>query len=151
MANIIEINITNKEDVYEKYNQKVASRDLINYLIDVTPKIKKGNLKIIVNNTTKENDIAKLIKESLLKEYDECLQEHYHTNIVQFIYLVVGILILVLSTYITEDILKEVILIGGWVFIWALFELEIFNDVKSKYRRIKLKKLINSEIVEIKK
>ena len=45
-------------------------------------------------------------------------------------------------------IFKEIILIGGWVLIWEMIELEIFSDVKEKRKRIILKKILNSEFIE---
>lgn len=152
MEKIIEVDLTSNENFYEKYNQKEVSIDLVNYLISSTPKLlRKDKIKIVINNKTEEKNIENLIKSALKKEYNNSLQEHYHTNVVQFLYLLIGLLVLFLSTLIIEAILKEVILIGGWVFIWALVELEIFNDARGRHRRIILKKLINSDIVEIKK
>ena len=34
MERIIEINLTNKKDFYDKYNKKLVSKELINYIIE---------------------------------------------------------------------------------------------------------------------
>lgn len=66
---------------------------------------------------------------------------------IQLIYLVVGVLIIFLSTLINGEVFREVTLICGWVLIWATVELEIFSDIEGRKRRKKLKKLLNSEII----
>ena len=66
----------------------------------------------------------------------------------QLIYLIIGILSLVLSSLIKENIFKELILISGWVLIWSMIEIEIFSDTELKRKRKILKQLLNSEIIE---
>ena len=149
MEKIVEIDLAKKEDLYEKYNKNIVSRELINYLVLSTPILKKDdNIKILINNETKENDVVRLIKEGLQKEYHDSLNRCYRNNIIQVIYFFIGLIGLYISTLISETVLKEVILIGGWVFIWALVEIEIFTDRKGRIRRKILKKLINSEFIE---
>lgn len=153
MEKIVEIDLSCSNDLLEKYNKKVVSIELIEYLVRVTPRFTKNDkIKIVINSSIKEElNVLNLIKEGLKSEYQDNLNIHYRTNVIQFIYLVIGVLILFLSTFITTELLKEVILIGGWVFIWALVELEIFTDIKGRNKRRILLKLINSEMVEIKK
>ena len=41
MEQIVEIDLSCSNDLYEKYNKKVVSRELINYLVLKTSKYKK--------------------------------------------------------------------------------------------------------------
>lgn len=147
---VIEIDITNKEDLYEKYNKKVVSKDLINYMIESIPHFNKSDkLKIVINNSTSEKiNCTKLIKDGLNNEYNKSLLKYHKTNIVQLIYLIIGIIALILSTLINGTIFKEIILIGAWVLIWEMIELELFSDTQEKKKRIILKKLLDSEFEE---
>lgn len=147
---VIEIDITNKEDLYEKYNKKVVSKDLINYMIESIPHFNKSDkLKIVINNSTSEKiNCTKLIKDGLNNEYNKSLLKYHKTNIVQLIYLIIGIIALILSTLVNVTIFKEIILIGAWVLIWEMIELELFSDTQEKKKRIILKKLLDSEFEE---
>ena len=107
------------------------------------------NLNLPVVGLEEENiDCEKLIKEGLKYEYDITYKRQKRINLKQLTYLVFGIVTLFMSTLIMEVILREVLLIFGWVFIWYVSEFEIFSDVDLKKRRRILKKLLESEFKE---
>ena len=72
----------------------------------------------------------------------------HQRGLIQILYLILGVVILFVSTLINDEVFKEVILIIGWIFIWTMMELEIFNDKNIIKRRKIIRKLISSEIVE---
>lgn len=139
MEKVIEIDLTCNDDLYEKYNRKIVSNDLVNYIITSANTKKKDKIKIIINNSIGISSVS-LIKEGLKKEYEKSYLIYYKNNIVQIIYLLIGIIALFVSSIMDGNIFKEIILIGGWVLIWEMIELEIFSDVKEKRKRIILKK-----------
>lgn len=153
MENIIEIDLINEEDVLEKYNNNKANKDLINHIIhEADPFDKKEIIKIYFNNKTKlkVEKYIPIVKKSLQEEYNKCLREIDHNNINQFIYLLIGILLLFISTVFGDAfIFEEIFLIGGWVLIWETIEIELFADTELKKRRTILKKLSKSEIKEL--
>jgi len=153
MEKIIEIDVSCKEDLFEKYNKKEVSRELINYLMESTlPLLNQDPIKLIINNGINEKiDITELIKEGLQKEYRKNLHKYFHNNVQQVIFLIIGVILLFIYTLIEGTVLKEIILISGWMFIWVLLETEIYADTKSKMKRKIIEKLLNSEIEEIKK
>ena len=149
MEKEIAIDLVSEEDLFERYNKKDVSEDLINYIVRKTINIgSEYKIKLIINNETKNKNVVSLIKEGLEKEYERCKIEYIRNNIVQLVYLVIGILILIISNIITEAVFKEIILIGGWLFIWTMAEMELFQDNSNRRRRKILKKLLVSEIVE---
>ncbi len=147
MNNIIEIDIENRESLIEKYNKKIVSRDLINYIIDKAFKIDSQN-NIVLNINNKTNlDARVLIITGLKLEYKKLVMEKRRNNLIQFAYFIIGLLLLVISRLIgNASILKEVFLIGGWVFIWEVLEIELFHDFKNNLRAKKVKQLLKSEI-----
>ena len=148
MEKVIEIDMICNDDLYEKYNRKIVSNDLVNYIITSAYNTKKKDkIKIIINNSIGISSVS-LIKEGLKKEYEKSYLIYYKNNIVQIIYLLIGIIALFVSSIMDGNIFKEIILIGGWVLIWEMIELEIFSDVKEKRKRIILKKILNSEFIE---
>ena len=149
MERVVEIDIVKEEDLFEKYNKKIISKNLINYLIEETPKLKKEDkLKVIINNEIEKYNCKELIIEGLKREYNKASLKNELNNHTQLSYLIVGLIILLFSTFIDMKLLEEIVLIIGWVFIWDLVEIEIITDMNNKKRRRKIKWLLNSEMLE---
>ena len=149
MEKVIEINLVEEEDLYEKYNRNIISKELINYMIRMSNTFsKKETIKIMIHNVKKGKNIEAKIKDKLLEEYEMCLKEYKHNNLIQFIYLLIGIGLLFLYALVSRGtVIKEILLIAGWVVIWDTIEIEMFTDSQNKKRRKILKKLITSEII----
>lgn len=151
MERVIEIDLFNKDDLYEKYNKKNVSRDLIDYIVKTAMFFgKKDKIKIVFNDSLNENvDYIELFKKTIQDEYNYSLRKHRYNNIMQIIYLILGILILFISNFLDNSIIfQELLIIGGWVLIWEMIELEIFTDLEEQKKRRILKRLLNSEIIE---
>ena len=148
MEKIIEIDLYDEDDFYERYNRKKVSKSLINYLIDETKSnLKKEKIKIIVNSFLDKNiDCKSFIIEGIKDEYNKSYKKQFYISTNQFFYLILGIIVIFISTLISAQVIREVVLICGWVLIWAMAELEIFSDTEGRKRRKILKKLLNSSI-----
>jgi len=150
MKRIIEIDSMDSSYLYEMYNSKKVSRDLINYLIESSLDFRKNDtIEIIINNKLKNKEhCISIIKEGLKSEYFRRQKLYRQNNIIQFIYLIIGIIVLSLSTLIELEVFREVVIISGWVLIWSMIELEIFSNIENKKIRKTLKKLLNSKIID---
>ena len=151
MEKTIEINIKNKNDLIDKYNEKKLSDELLEYIIKQAILIKKDEkIRIVINKKCDINiDCLKLIKETLKEEYKRSLEERNANNIKQFVFLILGSVFIFLSTLIqNRGLWREILLIIGWVPIWKMIELEIFPDAYGRKERKIIKKLLNSEIIE---
>ena len=150
MKKIIEIDLNSKEDLLERYNNKRISKDLVEYLINETNFVsKKDSVVIQINNNIKADiDIAKYLINGLKDEYESTIRSHLKNNIIQLVLFFLGIFFLFLSTQInSSDIWKEILLIGGWVPIWEMIDLELFNDFRGRKRKRILQKLMDSQII----
>lgn len=152
MKKIIEVDILERDDLFERYNMDQISKSLIDYIINETPDLKKKDkLKIIINNKFDNNiEIIKPLKKSFKEEYDKSYNKHLKINFFQSIYFVLGLVILFFATKIDVEVFREVISICGSVLIWTMVEMEMFSDMDERKRRTKLKKIIAAEIIEIK-
>lgn len=151
MEQIIEIDLTNRHNLIDKYNEKKVSHGLIEYIIKQAEETNLYNdTKIIINKKCHiEEDCIKLIKEGLQEEYNRSLKKRDDNNIKQLVFLGLGILFIYLSTLIKNgNVWKEIILITGWVPIWKMIEVEILPDVAGRRKRKIIKKLLNSEFIE---
>lgn len=152
MEKIIEIDILDKHDLVEKYNDQKLASDLISYILEQAMFIKKQDkVKIIIDKKCDiDINVEDIIKNGLKEEYDKLVRIYQLTNIKQVILFVLGITFLFLSSLIEEGIGKEILLISGWVPIWETIEIELFGDLEVKRKRNILKKLLKSTI-ELKK
>lgn len=151
MEKEIKIDITSKDDLLEKYNEDKISRDVIEYLIKEAMLVEKEEkIKVVINksSTVLSQDCKELIKNGLKDEYKRSMNKQHDNNVKQIYFLILGILLIFVSTLIKEQILKEVLLIAGWVPIWEMVRIEIFPDVAGRVKRRIIKKLLHSEIVE---
>lgn len=151
MEKNIEIDLVNEYDFLERYNEKKVSGNIIDYIIKQAMVIRKQEeIKIIINKKCViEQNCTKMIKEGLKEEYNRTLRQRDNNNVKQIWLLILGIILLFLSTLIDkETIWREILLISGWVPIWEMVEMELFPDVEGRIKRKIIKKLLKSEILE---
>lgn len=140
MKNII-VNLKDESYLYEKYNNSI-SRDLVNYLVREA-KFSDSDIKIIINTNLEIDNLETFIKNGLEQVYIETRKIDKIHNIKQFMFFVIGVVFLVLSTISLFDVLKEIILIAGWVAIWEVVDISLNVDSELKLNRVLIKKLIN--------
>ena len=148
MKKKIEIDIIDIEKLVDTYNIYQLNKELLNYIIRKALSVEdKEEIEIIINNKT-EVSATKLIKEGLEEELVKSKIRHKHINKQQLIYFLLGIISIFLTLFINIEVIDEIILIGGWVFIWSKIELEITADYNELRKRKIIKKLLNSTIKE---
>lgn len=151
MEEIIKIDLNNKNDLIDKYNDENISEDIIEYIIKKAKRIPKyKRIKIIINKKSDINrDSVKLIREGLKDAHNRSIHERDYNNMKQLTFFCIGVFFIFLSTLIEKKGLwKEILLITGWVPIWEMIEVELFPDVYGRRKRRIIKKLLNSEIIE---
>lgn len=150
MENVIELDITNENDLYEKYNKRTTSKKLIEYIVEEAMMLRiDENVKININNYLEDDiETTPIILQGLEKALDDNKRKYRHNNMMQTTFLICGIIILFISTLLWKSVFKEIILIFGTVLIWQIVEIEIFTDLKGKRRRKIIEKLLDSEIIE---
>lgn len=150
MEKIIEIDLLNKEDFFEKYNHNEVSKDLINYLIKQTFINRKSkNIKIVINSKCEIENISNILKDSIQKEYELSYKHLKYNNIVQLIFIIFGVFALFIATLLKDSIiLNEIVVIGAWVLLWETINLELFSDTEERRKRKLLKRLLTCEIIE---
>ena len=150
MEKILEIDLDSTEDLFECYNKKKVSRDLIQYKVDAMPRLKKNDtLKVVINNRIKGNvKCAELIKKAI---DDACARNDFRfhlTNMKQIWFLILGVIALLVASIVDWEILKEIVIIGAWVLLWDVVEMEIVDDINNRKKKRILKKILSSEFIE---
>lgn len=150
MEKILEIDLDSTEDLFECYNKKKVSRNLIQYMVDAMPRLKKNDtLKVVINNRIKGNvKCAELIKKAI---DDACARNDFRfhlTNMKQIWFLILGVIALLVASIVDWEILKEIVIIGAWVLLWDVVEMEIVDDINNRKKKRILKKILSSEFIE---
>ena len=140
----ITVNLKKEEDLYDKYSDNI-SRDLLDYLINEA-RYTKGDIKITINTTLDIKNIESLIKDGLLKISNETRKLDMILDMKQVMFLMIGVIFLIISGFIFYNVIKEIIVIAGWVAIWEVVDISLNVDSKSRANIKLIKRLMNSKI-----
>lgn len=149
METIIKIDIQNEYDLLEKYDKSKISTNLIDYIIKKAYYTKKHDtIKILIQSDCNTSiKIKELLIAGLKNAYEKTNYEQKRKNIIQILLLFLGSLFIFLSSRINDTFIwKELLLITGWVPIWEMIDIELFNDSKSNRTKKIVKKLMISKI-----
>lgn len=151
LQKIIDLDLLKVDYFLEKYNDKIISQELLEYLKNQAMLINnKDTIKIIIHRKCHmKDDYIEILKNNLKSEYTYYRKRLHYNNIIQIIFFICGFILLLLSHGMKKiEVLEEVLLISGWVFIWEMIEMELFSDSKNIRHLRTLKKLLKSEIID---
>lgn len=151
MEKIIEIDLLEKNNFLEKYNKQLISRDLLEYIENQATYLnKREQVKIIIHRKCRmPDDYLTILKNSLRREYIFYKKRLHFNNIIQVVFLICGFMLLLLSHGMkNHEVLEEILLISGWVFIWEMIEMELFSDSKNLHKLKILKKILKGDIID---
>lgn len=139
----IVVNLRRETDLYERYNNEVSS-NLIKYLINEA-RI-KDDIKIVINTKLDNKNIDKLVKKGLEDVYNDSnlIDKFYDGKQIRFF--IIGVIFLIISTFMGYEVLKELVLIVGWFAIYEVVEITFDKNIKLKKRRKIIKKLLDCKI-----
>ena len=66
----------------------------------------------------------------------------------QIWFLILGVIALLVASIVDWEILKEIVIIGAWVLLWDVVEMEIVDDINNRKKKRILKKILSSEFIE---
>lgn len=150
MEKVINVDFLDESDIVSRYDGSKISNDLIEYLIKEAEFVrKKDSIKIIISNKCKTKiKYKEMLYNAFNEAYTNNLRIHAKNNIIQVILFILGVFFIFMSFQIKNELWEEIFLIGGWVPIWEMVDLELFSDVRGNRRKHILLKLKESEIVE---
>mgnify|MGYP004669912743 CR=1 FL=1 len=142
---VIEVNLKSEDELLEKYSGKL-SNELLKYLINES-KYTDESLKIVIKTNMEADSVKDVIKSGLnsaLKNA-EYIDKLYNNK--QILLFIMGITILIISTLILNQVIKEIVIIAGWVFIWEVIDISLNTDIETRITKRTVKKLLKSRIV----
>ena len=142
---VIEVNLKSEDELLEKYSGKL-SNELLKYLITES-KYTNENLEILIKTNLEFDSVKKVIKDGFktaLKNA-EYIDKLYNNK--QIFLFIIGITMLIISTLILNQVIKEIIIIAGWVFIWEVIDISLNTDIETRMTKKTIKKLLKSKVV----
>ncbi len=149
MEKVITVAIADKNDLVEKYDRSIVSADLIRFILAQAELAShKDTFKIIVKDKCHlDHDVSNLIRSGIKIEYDNAVYEHTRNNNRQILSVIIGVVLIVISTLIKDAVLAEIFAVGAWVAMWDAIELALYSEYKERRKMNRLRKLLNCEIV----
>ena len=141
MEKVITVDIADKNDLVEKYDRSIVSADLIKFILTQAFKI------IVKDKCHLDHDVSNLIRSGIKIEYDNAVYEHTRNNNRQILSVIIGVILIVISTIIKDPVLAEIFAVGAWVAMWDAIELALYSEYKERRKMNRLRKLLNCEIV----
>ncbi len=150
MEKIVTIDIQNEEDLVGIYDSNIANYNLIDYILKKTLYTNKNDkiTFIIHNKCNTKLPIKDIIINGLNLEYEHLIKEYKKNTLLQIALLFLGLFFLFLSTILVkESIWHEFLVIAGWVPLWEMIDIELFNDSKNRRKKHIIEKLLNCEFI----
>ena len=149
MEKVITVDIADKNDLVEKYDRSIVSADLIKFILTQAEQASiRDTFKIIVKDKCHlDHDVFNLIRSGIKIEYDNAVYEHTRNNNRQILSVIIGVILIVISTIIKDPVLAEIFAVGAWVAMWDAIELALYSEYKERRKMNRLRKLLNCEIV----
>lgn len=149
MEKIITIDIADKNDLVEKYDRSIVNTDLIKFILTQAEQAShKDNFKIVVKDKCHlDHDVSNLIRAGIKIEYDNAVYEHTRNNNRQILSVIIGVILIVISTLLKDPVLAEIFAVGAWVAMWDAIELALYSEYKERRKMNRLRKLLNCEII----
>lgn len=148
----INLFIDSVDDLKEKYNENVLSNEASNYIESECLSSTKKDKIVIEVVTEKEltqddrDEVERLIKNNYRElQIEKIIIRNYQIKQSFFLSLF-GILFIVISNILKEDILSELFLIVGWVAFGEVIYKILFDNVKDKIKTERYKRLSRCEI-----
>jgi len=148
----ITVNLENKEEIHHPFNNNTLNPTLVNFLYDEclgSPKNRKIDIHILTETTLtseEKEEIRDLIHKHFKEEKKEIQIKKEINHIMSLCLLFLGIIFLIISFLINQELIEEIFLILGWIAIWEVTENILFERSKESLRIYRYKGLSSARI-----
>lgn len=152
MITIINVNLEKKNDFYSKFSKQKISNELAEYILnECYGEPYKNSIKININCKTKISDNEKhemidIIRRTFgLRVQDELYYAEKSQN-KKTILLLIGLALIIIYYCSIVSVLREIILILGWLAIWESIYGLLFDMPKDFIKIKRLKELAKARV-----
>lgn len=151
--NTVKINIKNKEDYKNTYNENELSSELKQYILDhVKSKNTKQNIKLDITTDFKMDEketlnLTYMIRRAFGLDVSEIMNISKKRSLKSLFAFILGTIFLLIYSFVPKQyVVTEIILIIGWVLIWESTYNFLFKNIETKLMITRRKQIIKSKI-----
>ena len=152
MATVIHVNLNKKNDFYNKFNKQKINKQLSEYIYNESMEGKpKDKIEIhidckVILSDDEKHDMMDIIRRNYGIMVRDLLYSYEKEQDKKAILLIVGIALIILYYSGFVSILREIILMSGWVSICGSIYSLIFSSTQSYIKINRLKNLSKARI-----
>lgn len=134
---MINIELKNYEDAFNKFNKEELSDELASYIFEIAKQISLDEISITIKgefDEEKQSELESLIRRYYRKKTVLFNRNDKYDSIFKMTFAIIGIALINVSIHVT-DLLGELFLIAGSVAIWEVVGDFLFEIMKRKRER----------------
>ena len=153
MEKIIKIHLTERTDYINKYNQRILSYDLSNYILEELKGIDtKEKIKFFIESDFEMTDLEKtnlvdMIRNNYGADISEILNISKKHHITYLLILLISIILIIIYSMINTELIAQYTLILGWVLMEQTICYFLYKGTEYNHQISRRKQIINAKII----
>ena len=153
MEKIIKIHLTNRTDYINKYNQRILSYDLSNYIIEELKGINtKEKIKFFIESDFEMSDLEKtnlvdMIRNNFGADISEIINISKKHRFTYLLILLISIILIIIYSTISTKLIGQYTLILGWVLMDQTICYFLYKSTEYNHKISRRKQIVNTKII----
>ena len=153
MEIIIKIHLTERTDYINKYNQRILSYDLSNYILEELKGIDtKEKIKFFIESNFEMTDLEKtnlvdMIRNNYGADISEILNISKKHRITYLLILLISIILIIIYSMINTELIAQYTLILGWVLMEQTICYFLYKGTEYNHQISRRKQIVNAKII----
>lgn len=153
MEKIINIHLNERTDYINKYNQRILSYDLSNYIleelkgINTKEKIKFNIKSDFVMSDLEKTNLIDMIRNNFGADISEILNLSKKHRIINCLILLVSIILIIIYSLINTELIAQYTLILGWVLMEQTIVFFLYKGTEFNHQISRRKQIVNAKII----
>ena len=153
MEKIIKIHLTERTEYINKYNQRILSYDLSNYILEELKGIDtKEKIKFFIESDFEMTDLEKtnlvdMIRNNYGADISEILNISKKHRITYLLILLISIILIIIYSMINTELIAQYTLILGWVLMEQTICYFLYKGTEYNHQISRRKQIINAKII----
>lgn len=155
MEKIIKIHLNERTDYINKYNQRILSYELSNYILEELKGTNtKEKIKFNISSNFEMSDLEKtnlvdMIRNNFGADISEILNLSKKHRLTNLIMLLISLILIIIYSTLNAEIIAQYTLILGWVLMEQTICYFIYKGTEYNHKISRRKQIVNAKIIFI--
>ena len=152
MEKIIKIHLTERTDYINKYNQRILSHDLSNYILEeLKGTSTKEKIKFNITSDFEMSDLEKtnlvdMIRNNYGADISEIINLSKKHHLINLLILSISIILIIIYLSLNTEIIAQYTLILGWVLMEQTICYFLYKGTEYNYQIARRKQIVTAKI-----